>query len=507
MKEVRFDGRLTRSLNGEIKLLPILSVWLIALVSAVVFFIAESDGLNPVKHYFLVPWVILTAAVVAAPVIYLWSKNKFKIYHPLVHSACFTFVPAFIIGGLILANNWSEPYFLSLIQDPKNDLPFTMVIIMLGFAGLTFGYFLPLGKIVGSKIGNLLPEWNWQTEKLFVPCYVLLMIGLINTVFAYISGSLGYQKVDETAIFNGLIFIMTLLWAEASFLFWVVLFRRNKIDQRAVIAGTVLISVAIVKALYGGGRGGFVVIFITVMLAFFMAGRQFNLKQAFLGVSLLIISLIAGMIYGSTFRNLKGTEDQIGMGQYTETIFKTFDTIIAGDGVKNLEQGFAGLAERLDAVSSLAVLVSNYEQLAPYEESYGLDNNIWKDTITFIIPRVIWQNKPVASEPRKYSELYFNYGENSFIITPMGDLLRNFGVPGVFLGMVLVGFFLRSMYVAMIENKEFSYWRVTLYFMLLTSISYEGFYGAILPLLTKIGLISVIGLIIVHFVYKKTAAS
>jgi hypothetical protein len=123
--------------------------------------------------------------------------------------------------------------------------------------------------------------------------------------------------------------------------------------------------------------------------------------------------------------------------------------------------------------------------------------------MTFAIPRVIWAEKPVASEPRKYSELYFDYGDNSFTITPMGDLLRNFGWEGIPLGMFILGILLRIIYSALVENQPFSLWRITLYFMLLTSVSYESFYGGILPFLVKVGTVSVVGLLIVNFFTKK----
>ena len=64
-------------------------------------------------------------------------------------------------------------------------------------------------------------------------------------------------------------------------------------------------------------------------------------------------------------------------------------------------------------LSTLAVVVSNYEELAPYEELYGLSDNIWVDLTTFMIPRVIWPDKPVVADPRKYSDLYFDEEEAS----------------------------------------------------------------------------------------------
>ena len=502
MREYGFQNQLQGNGRG-LKIIPILVLWLVILVAGFLFLIGTSDELNPVKQYFLVPWVFMTGAVVGAPCLYLWYRGQFKIYNPLVFAACTYFLPSFFFGGFVLSNGWSEPYFLTFIQDPQTDLPFTMIIVMLGFGGLTFGYFLPFGKKVGDKLGNALPKAEWKTENLFTAGFILLAIGFANTIIGYLSGVLGYQKMEEVGIFDGLLFLMTLVWLQAGFLLWLVLFRRNKLDYKAVLTACVLTITALGKALYAGNRGGLVGIFIMMLLAYLLAGRRVNLKQGAFGTVALILCLLVGMIYGTTFRAVKETESQIGMEQYTEHIFTTFDSVSTGDNLKTLEKGFSGLAERLDAVSSLAVVVSNYEKLAPYEESYGLDNNIWKDTVTFFIPRVIWNDKPTASQPRKYSDLYFNYGENSFTITPMGDLLRNFGVPGVFVGMAILGLFLRAIYSGLVENRKFSYWRVTLYFMLFTAISYENFYGSIIPYVAKVGFTAVIGLLIVNFVISK----
>lgn len=503
MQNLKVQNSQLDNYDRGIRIIPILIIWFIVLIVGSVFYIVTDDDLNPVKQNFLIPWVFLTGFVVAAPSAILWYQGKFKLYNPIIFAAWSYFIPAFFIGGLILANGWSSPFFLSFIQDPKNDLPFTMMIVILGYSGLAIGYFLPVGRIIGNKLGNILPQWNWDSERLRLAGFILLAIGFFNTIVGYFSGVLGYQKLAEIGAFDGIIFLMTLLWLEASFLLWLLLFRRNVLDVTAVFTGAILIISALAKALYAGNRGGLLTIFIMVMLAFLLAGRRVGVKQAVTGTAILIVCIIAGMIYGTTFRNIKETEAQIGFEQYTENIFQTIETVSEADNLKTLEQGFLSLAERIDAVSSLAVVVSNYEQLAPYEESYGLDNNIWKDTATFFIPRFIWQEKPLASEPRKYGELYFNFGENSFTITPMGDLIRNFGVYGVFFGMVILGMLLRFVYASLIENREFSYWRAAFYFMILTAISYESFYGAIIPYITKVGVITLIGVILINFIVKK----
>ena len=169
-----------------------------------------------------------------------------------------------------------------------------------------------------------------------------------------------------------------------------------------------------------------------------------NRNIVFTGVFLLVLAIVVGMIYGTTFRGIKQGEDRVSMDEYSEFIGTTFDKLVEQDLIDNLGQGISALTERIEGVSSVAVVVSNYEKLEPYEESYGLKDNIIKDSLFFFIPRPLWVNKPVGSEPRKYADLYFNYGENSFAITPMGDLLRNFGPVGVPLGMMLLGFLLQN---------------------------------------------------------------
>jgi hypothetical protein len=178
-------------------------------------------------------------------------------------------------------------------------------------------------------------------------------------------------------------------------------------------------------------------------------------------------------------------------------VFVAIDKLGSQDIGTTFSEGLGSLAERLDAVSSLAVVVSNYEALAPYEELWGINDNIYVDTVTFLIPRVIWTDKPVAIEASKYGDLYFNFSENSFAMTPMGDLLRNFGPFGIPIGMIILGFVIRVMYSTLVENREFSFWRSTVYFMLLTTISYEGVYGVMIPYMFKIGVSAIAGVLII----------
>lgn len=484
-------------------LAPIAFLWGLAIIFFIGFYIFDAGWNSSGTKFYLLPWTFLTGAVILAPSAYLFFKKQFDPFHPLVFPAWSYFFPAFFIGGLILSSGLSNPYFLAFVQNEEYDLPLTMVYVMLGFAGLTVGFYLPFGKKFGEFIKKRLPVLNWTPEQVIKPGLILLAFGLVNTVLAFSVGLLGFQRVEEIGVFDGVIFLLTFFWLEASFLLWLCIFRTKKLNFNHYAVIAILLFTSFAKSAFQGNRGSLIQIFILVAFAFVLSGKKVLLKHKIWGGVLLLAALIVGMIYGTTFRTIKTTEEKISMEQYASNVFETFGRISDQDLGANLERGFFALTERFENVSQLAVVVSNYEALSTYEADYGLDNNIWKDSIAFLIPRFLWQDKPVATDPYKYGELYFNYGENAFALTPMGDLLRNFGPIGVPIGMIILGFVIRILYTSLRENQEFSFWRATLFYMLLTGISYEGSFGLIIPYNIKIGLVSVLGLFIIWFFVGK----
>lgn len=489
--------------NKDTALLPpIIFILLLFLGGAILLLCLDDDFIKVFKQFYLLPWILLVAAVVAAPGIYLLYTQQFSLFHPLVFPAWSYFLPAFVFGGLILATGISQPYFLVYVEDERYNLPLTMVYVALGYGGLITGFCLSPGRKVGEKMRLLLPVWKWESRQITLPAFVLLCIGLANLITGFVYGILGYQKRETIGAYDGLLFVFSLFWIEASFLLWLSIFRAHKLNLKHYLSIAVLLVISLTNSAFQGNRGSLLGICILIGFAFVLSGRQVNIRQGAIGGVILTLAILAGMIYGTTFRVVKENESKIGIETYFEYILNTFDRVAEQDLFETVEVGLIALAERLESVSSLAVTVANYEKLQPYEESYGLDNNIRNDLTTFLIPRFIWQDKPIISDPRKYGDLYFNYSENSFTITPIGDLLRNFGPVGVPLGMMFLGLVVRLFYAALIEKQDFSFWRVTLFYMLLTSISYEGFYSTIFPYMVKVGIVSVIGILVIRFFIK-----
>lgn len=469
------------------------------------FFTSDLVDLYP--NIYLVPWLIGLAAVIAVPMLFLYRKGRFTFVDPLVFATLSYIFPAFVIGGLFFALGLSQPYFADLIQDQHETLPLTVMIVGLGYAGLSLGYLLPIGAKFGGWISDWLPASNYSPDSYIIPGQILLFSGIMNTIVTLVLGQFGYQRAAEFTSYDGIIFFTTLFWVQASFLLWYVVFKRRKWDLTAGFLVAVLLVTSLVKFLFSGSRGNIIQLFLLISFAYILSGRRFTVKQGAVAAILLTIGLTVGMIYGTTFRNVKGSEESQSVANYTENVFATVEQVGRGNVVESLTFGAESFAARIDILSTLAVVVSNHEQLAPYEEIYGLNDNIWIEMTTFMIPRVLWPSKPVVSDPRRYSDLYFDFAGSSYALTPFGDLLRNYGIPGVPIGMFILGVVLRLIYRALVEFQQPVIWRLTLYFMLLTSISYEGFYGTIIPTLFKIGFTALIGIVVVNFMAKRIDAA
>lgn len=474
-----------------------------AVLTAIFILIANSGAFESFPYLFLLPWLLLLAVIMLTPVAFVAMKGSDGFANPLMIATLTYLFPAFVLGGISLSVGLSTPYFLSFVQDTTETFTYSVILVILGFTGLAAGYYLPLGRKVGAYVSNLLPRSGLSADSYIISGLLLVFLGVFNTTYATVVGVVGFQRMDSIGIFDGLIFLSTLFLLQGRFLLWSVIFRAERIGPKHWALIILLVGISLGTAALAGNRGSLLSSTIVVGIAYLLSGRKLTVRMTILASFLAMLAILAGMIYGTKFREGLGSQAKTDFGTYTENIGSAIQGIAKGDNLQNLEYGFVNFAERLDILSTLAVVVSNYEQLAPYEEGYGLDNNIVKDTATLLVPRVIWPEKPVASDPRAYSELYFAYGENSFAITPIGDLLRNFGPTGVFFGMMLLGLVLRSIYRAFVENQPDVLWRKTLYFMLVTSVSFEAFYGSILPMLVKVGITSVVGILLTELVARR----
>jgi hypothetical protein len=437
----------------------------------------------------------MTAICLSVPSAYLIYRGRFSPFHPLVFPVWSFLLPGFVIGGLLLSFGYADPFFLSFVRDEQTAFPLAFTYCSIGYLALAAGFAIPQIGSFGRWIGNKLPAWDIRPNVVVFPATVLLALGVFGNIASFFEGVFGFQRSEDIPIYGGLLTLTHVFWTEGTVLLWLSIFR-SKLTITHYIAVVLIVTTTLVRAAFVGSRISLIQAIILGAFAFAFVRGRLRTKHYAVGVIVLTVGLIVGTFYGTSFRTTKGTANRVETTEYIGAVSATISKMSDLGPETVLQEAASAIAERLDSVSSLAVIVSNYEVLAADEERWGINGNIYTESVTFFVPRVIWPEKPVAIPLSKYGDLYFNYSENSFAMTPMGDLLRNFGPIGVPLGMLFLGVMIRLFYSALVEDRSFSYWRGTLFLILLTSISYEATYGEIIPILFKTGFTAVVGLFI-----------
>lgn len=476
-------------------------LWCLAVLFLFIAFGLE-DLNKSLGKFYLLPWAFLTGIVVLSPSAYLIYKKEFDPFHPLVYAAWSYIFPAFVLGAIILSFGWSSPYFLVFIEDPEYNLPLSLFYVAIGYIGMTAGFYLPICKYAAARLESRFANVNWQPSETWIPGILLVIAGIGLNLLGLLQGILGFQKTTEIGSFDGLLTFFLILLSEGYLLLWLAVFQNKRKTPIFYLVLLLLIALIPLRMALMGSRSSLILSIIPIIMAFKYSGYKLKAMQIFLSGILFACSIFIGVVYGTTFRNIKGSEERIGASDYVGQVAATVDYLSTADTGMLFEQGMESLAERIENLSSLAVVVANYEKLAPYEESYNLENNIINDSKYFFIPRFLWSEKPPSSDIRAYSALYFNYEDNSFTITPFGDLLRNFGAVGIVLGMMVLGVYLGIIYRFFIDSDKPKVWKTVAYFSLLTVVSYESFYATIFPSVLRVAFVIVVSFFILNLIIK-----
>ena len=483
----RFLGRLPAAGRERSNfIVPIILLWAVVGAAVLSFIWVDNELASLLEGFYLLPWAALAAVCICAPSVYLLYTGKFDLFHPLVFAAWSYLLPAFVIGSVVIAFGLVNPYYMAFIEDPQYNLPLTLIYISIGFIGLTIGFYIPVGKRVARVIEKRLPKWDWRPEQVWLPGILLLLLGVAFNIIGFIQGLLGFQRNIEVNIFDGLLFFLITVLTEGTVLLWLAIFSAKQRNAAFYLVLAILLLFLPLRMAVLGSRSSLVLGLLPIAFAFVYSGRKLKLRTAAMFGVIGLLAVLIGITYGTTFRNIKGSEARINAGEYFAQVSATIEYLSSENPAVIMEQSLQTLAERSETLSSVGVVVANYEKLAPYEASYGLENNIVNDLYTSFIPRFVWPEKPPTSDPRAYSDLYFNYGDNSFAISPFADLLRNFGPIGIPIGMALLGLYLRLIYATLIETPDPAMWKKVAYFTLLTVVSYEAFYATIFPSMIRL---------------------
>lgn len=155
-------------------------------------------------------------------------------------------------------------------------------------------------------------------------------------------------------------------------------------------------------------------------------------------------------------------------------------------------------SERLVGLTDLAVIVKFADVHQEEEVRLGIDRNIETDLIRSFVPRFLWRDKPIIGPTDQISRLYFGIPNHQPAVTYMGDLYRNYQLPGVLIGMTLFGAMLAFLYGNLIVDHPNDPIRSACWITLVLTFNFESLFSIVLPTLPRTLLMVVLGLLIVR---------
>ncbi|MEZ5333264.1 MAG: O-antigen polymerase [Thermoanaerobaculia bacterium] len=498
---------------------------------------AASAAVEPLGELVALPglwfWIAVMAAALATPFLVQRRFGAFEPFSPVTYPVWTYLAPVFVVGSALLASGIAKqaPDLIPVPVDLQYCL--AMAYLVVGWTGLLIGYYCRWGDDLGARVRRRLPDTRWTTVELRVSAALLLAAGLGLYWLAFRLGVIGHQRLATVGPWDGLLIFLSFVSHVAAFLLWFSLFERPSWTggERALAVGLYLLGP--LSLTISASRAGLVTHLLLLALAFRLAGRRIRWRHVILFGVLGAASLAIGTIWSTTYRLSKGDEAPIyrteeqsaepradstrpthrdsqpqeggtqarpegARASNLELVTETAEIVAERGLTDNVLFVLRNVAVRIEITSSVAMLVAKYRLLRPMEEQTGLAGNIWRDTWTAPIPRFLWPDKPKVSDARTYSLVYFDYGGTSFAMTPVGDLLRNFGPVGVPLGMALLGFALRLLYRTLVAGPVARPAPAAIYAIGLMNINYEGFYGSLLPTVMRLVAVTGGALVAVH---------
>lgn len=369
----------------------------------------------------------------------------------------------FCVGTMYLVIHPDELDYPSLAP----SLFTAQALATLGFLCFLVGYAWFFGKTAPSPLGRLVPR--------------NVFIYIIPAILGGLGVSVQRAEVDTgQAISAALSFLQQFssLFFFAWFLAWYMTWAKRLRWTTALPMLAALSAIAVLLLVVTfGGKGLAVVLLAMPPMAFYEVRRKLP-KKSIVAIVLVFLFVIFPM-----YNNFRQLDRNLDVSRRAEG---AVDMARGWDSTKYLDASVFAFLKRIAIVTSVAAIVQDTGRFVPYR--YG--DTLLLAPIGILIPRFVWPDKPNVGIGREFGETFrLKHGldrETSIAPSMIGDFYWNFSVPGVVVGMFLLGMGYRWYYQRYGAGVTFDPIRKSIYFTLLpTAISFEGNVAIVLGSVVK----------------------
>jgi len=353
--------------------------------------------------------------------------------HILLTIVAMAFLVQFVLPILtqyIPAQGLMDPSGMRGAMLSAKDIVRAQQIGLLGLICFLLAYTLPMGGLVAPLTSR--PRHQWTEGGALVAAAILIALGWVLTVarqFGVIGAQLGSGFLGgfgSAALFGS-------AWLMATYL--------AHRSRPALLLIVMLVPIAMGFNFLTGSKRLFLTPPAMLALAWIVSQRRIRLFLVAAGVvSLILLYPVAEFWRQDVLvRNTLTAADVLR--NPGPALDRTAAFLSSGRGGQYLSSGLEATGRRLDAVGHAAVIIRDTPRVSPFQNGR---------TLALIplayVPRVLWPGKPTITIGQWITDTYTVLGSKlKSRIGPswIGEFYLNFGIPGVVVGMFVLGMLLR----------------------------------------------------------------
>ena len=356
-----------------------------------------------------------------------------------------------------------------------------LAVATLGFLSLLVGYGWFLRSTPPSPLGRFVPR----------SAFVILVPAALGVVGTSVHGLQVEGMLSNRGISASLSFLQQFapLFLFGWFLAWYTVFAKKLRPSIAVpVLATLCVMAGVLLYFTFGSKGTAVTLLGIPVMAYYEVKRKLPMKTI-----LVVVLLSVFLIFPTynTFRQMDASLDT------TRRVHRTLEMARTWSSDRYLDASLFAFLKRIAILTSVAAVVSDTGRFVDYR--YG--ETLILAPIGLLIPRFLWQDKPEISIGREFGDTFrlTDPLDRETYIAPslIGELYWNFAVPGVVVGMWLMGMGYRWLYQRYGAGAGFDPIRKSIYATLLPAVlGFEGNFAILVGGVIKVLVILTVFLIL-----------
>jgi hypothetical protein len=366
--------------------------------------------------------------IVAMYPMYRWLKDR-RGTEPLPFFPIISLIYALYYGFSIFVPYNIDPAVLPSSQQYVTE---ATLLSFLGVAILIVSYYLWPARIRIKEIPPLSMYWSERRARV-----AALGLGVIG-IYATVPIITGYSGAAQQLIF----FVSNLSFVAIGILFYLQLHRRLSIGYLTVLWGG-LIPLTILVNLSSGTTGPVIRLIVLLLMLYLGAKRAVPWRTVVAAIAIVLI-LVPVLALKHTYRATYGFGEDLRVSSFEDALQGGALFVgIVGETVS--QQGFQTyrtsaevVINRLDLIQVFAYILERTPETTPFLKGESYSDAAWK-----FVPRFLFPDKPDPNWGQIFGHRYDFISPTDFVTSvnmpQMIEMYVNFGIPGLLVGMFLLG--------------------------------------------------------------------